>query len=110
MEATLKYKLSHIFLRVLAAACLLHFLLAEYSQTYYSATNATDPDVRLILLTLLMASTFILPLYVIFEALWMRGEWRGRRRHLLIDAAFAAAWFFTFWGLLFYTVTHTVWL
>lgn len=110
MGAALKYKLSHIIVRVVAATCLIHFLLAGYSRTYYSATKANDPDVSLILLTLLMASTFILPLYVLFEALWMHGARHGRHGHLLIDAVFAAVWFLTFWGLLFYAITHTVWL
>ena len=109
-DVALRYRLSHIVLRVLSAACLIHFLLGEYSPTYYSATKPADGNMGFLLLSLLAASTFALLLYVLCEALWMRGDWHSRRKQLLIDAAFATAWFITFWGLVFWTATHTVWL
>ena len=109
-DGTLRHRLSHIIVRTLSTVCLAHFLLGGYSQSYYSVTKANNPDVGLILLILLMASTLILPLYVLFEVFWMLRDSLKERRALAIDAAFVAAWFCTFWGLLFYGVTHTVWL
>ena len=51
-----------------------------------------------------LSSSFLLPMFVVFEALWMRRC--AESRSVWIDAIFAIVWFLIFWGTVVYGFTH----
>src|SRR3712207_6583784 len=96
-DSILKFKLSHLLIRLIALANLFHFLVGTYSRTYYEATRF-DSDVDIIVLFWLFASSFILILWVGLEVLWLRTAnvlLPGERKSIAIDGLFALIWFFT---------------
>src|SRR5712692_6631655 len=57
-----------------------------------------------------MASTFLLPLAVLLEALFCRKTLRREWKPILLDAALVTMWFVVLWGSAVYSLFHTVWL
>jgi hypothetical protein len=96
-------RLSHLAVRLIAGANITEFALEMMFPQYWRRV-ANGPLDRIIL-RWFFASSILLPLYVGLEFLWMRRAKIGTKA-LLIDAAFAVAWLFVWWGGLFYAFTH----
>lgn len=103
-KSLLRYRLSHLVVRLVAIFNIAALVFGTLHPTFFQALR------RLQLLNegvakWLIASTLLIPLYVAFEAWWMRNA-KSERREILIDAALALAWFFTLWGFVLYGWTH----
>jgi hypothetical protein len=109
MDATIERsparKLSHVSVRLLAAINLADAAIEMVSPRYaHAVANGPLADV---LVRWLIVSSFLLPVWVVFELFWM-WEFEDEWRSLWIDAAFAFSWFLTFWLTIGYTFTHRV--
>jgi hypothetical protein len=110
-----KYIVSHFVVRLVAVAGVVYFVAGSYSNRFYNATRFADADLDLIVMLLLAASTFILPLFVGLEFLWARADralpfFRSQRNPILVDGLFALLFFAVVWGLSLYGLFHHVWL
>jgi hypothetical protein len=96
----LKYRLSHLLVRLVATVNIAHLLLLAYRPYFRAANNFLGwMDIKW-----MMASSFLLPLYVGFETWWMFRVEPSQKRALLIDWAFAVIWFVLWWGLALYSL------
>jgi hypothetical protein len=100
-----KYRISHLALRLIVMVNIAHLWLSG-RPGYFQAIkrlfrNAYD-------VKWMIASSIILPLYVLFELWWMlrTGSSRAKTKQLLIDGGFALLWFLIWWGFLLYSFTH----
>jgi hypothetical protein len=105
-EKRLKYLLLHLVLRVIVGINIAHLSLGTFSRSYFQATKRlfrSGIDVKWML-----ASSVILPLYVLLEMWWMlrTGSSRSKTKGLLIDGGLALLWFLVWWGFLLYSFTH----
>ena len=97
--------ISHFLVRLVAAAGILDFALAELYPPYFR-TILGGPVGRIVTICS-TASALILPIYIGSEA------WRVRRtdadwKALRIDAVFVAAWLLVFVGGFLYALGHAV--
>lgn len=104
-EYPFKYQLSHLVVRIIVIMNITHLWLSGRTG-YFQATKRLFPngfDVKWML-----ASSLILPLYVLLEMWWMlrTGSSRSKTKGLLIDGGLALLWFVVWWGFLLYGLTH----
>ena len=96
----LRYRLSHLAVRLIAAVNIAHLLLLGYRPYFRAVTNHFGwIDEKW-----MMVSSFLLPLYVGFETWWMFRAELSQKRALLIDWAFAVIWFVLWWGSVLYSL------
>jgi cobyrinic acid a,c-diamide synthase len=100
------YKISHWTLRVIVLVSLADMALAEMSQGYYRAFGRS---LNQIISSWHLASTLLLPMYVLVEAWWMRNSLQERKA-IVIDGIFVVVWFVTLWGGILYKLVTSVWL
>lgn len=93
----LKYRLSHLAVRLIVIINLAHLSLSFY-HPYFRATKSL---VRRADLDWLMISSVLLPLYCLIETLWMRRALPSQKKDLLIDWAFAITWLLVWLTFLF---------
>jgi hypothetical protein len=89
-----KYRVSHLLVRLIAFANIAHLLLT-FQPSYFRAKinlfNGID-------IYWMLASSFLLPLYVGFETWWMFRAKPSQKRSLLIDWLVAVLWFAIWWA------------
>lgn len=93
-ERGLHHKLSHLLVRVVATANLADLLLATLYQPYFRSLERSHLGNTIVKEQI--ASSLLLPLFVGFEAWWMRKS-EVDRNPLLVDGAFVIVWFLVFW-------------
>ena len=113
-DSLLKYKVSHVLLRVIALAQTAYLLLGMYSKSFYAATKLGS-DWDAILQIWLLASLLLLPFFVGLEGLWYfvaKSEGRApkERSAILIDAGFVCGWLLVILGLMIWGMWHPAWI
>jgi len=101
-ESPLYIKLSHLVVRLIVILNIAHLSLSFY-QPYFTVIKQLfrgGADFYW-----MMASSFLLPVYVGVEAWWMLRRDRSNTKALLIDGAFVIGWFVIFWAFLL----HSFW-
>lgn len=96
----LRYRLSHLAVRLIAAVNVTHLLLLGY-QPYFRAANHF---LGWIDIKWMVASSFLLPLYVGFETWWMFGLEPSQKKPLIIDWVLAIIWLIMWWGFVLYSL------
>ncbi len=102
-ERPVQYRLSHLVVRLIAAINLADLGLATLYPPYFHALDRTY--LGEVMVKWEIASSLLLPLFVGFEAWWMRKS-KLESRASLIDTAFAAVWFLVLWIGVAYACTH----
>lgn len=100
-------RFSHWAVRLIVVVNLAALAWGELIPAYYHKPSRNLSD---IVVMWFVASSLILPLYVVFEMFKMSRVDLQERKAILIDTLFAAIWFFSWWGGVLYALTHTVWL
>jgi len=105
-ESVLSYRISHVGLRLIVIINLTHLVMGTFSATYFQAVKRLPiggADIYWF-----MASSMILPLYVILEVWWMllKDNAQQERKSLLIDTICVVIWVFTFGSFIQYAWTH----
>jgi len=104
IERTLSYGISHLMIRVAAIFSLLWLTLCLLFTSFYYLTKVV-PVVNLINPIWIPLSTVVLPLCVVAEAIWMRGE-QDQIKKIKLDAGISVSWFLIYWSFYIYTVVH----
>jgi hypothetical protein len=101
----LKYRISHLALRLIATVNIAHLFFATISQNYFLAAKRFFHSADV---TWMIVSSIVLPLYVLFEIWWMRGTGPSpaKRKELLLDTGISVVWFLICWGFVLYSWTH----
>ena len=97
-----EFGLSHLVVRLVATVNLADFWLATLYPPYF---RGLARQLGHAIVKEQLASSMLLPLFVGFEAWWMRNS-EAERNPLLIDAAFVVVWFFVLWAGIFYAFGH----
>jgi hypothetical protein len=100
-----KWQFSHLLVRLIATVNLGGFALATVFPRYSSAVF--NGQYGGITAKWLIVSSLLLPVYVAFEAWWMRKN-KIESRALWIDVVFAVGWFAALWGAVLYGFGHYV--
>jgi len=95
----LRYRLSHLFVRLVATVNIAHLVLSFYPP-YYRATLRIFGMSQI---NWMSAAALLLPLYVGFETWWMFGVKPSQRKALLVDWVVTVAWFVMWFGLVLYS-------
>ena len=109
-KTILSFKLPHLVVRSLAAANLIYLAVdLTFPASYHWVARIDTGD---IIGGWLFLSSLLLPGFVIFEVGWaMKKRAYLASRSIVLDGAFAFAWFFIWWGTLLYLFRHNViWL
>lgn len=109
-----KYDISHLIVRLIVIVNLSHLAYEVLNPTYYRTLRKAG--ISDVISAWYVASSLLLPLFVIFKALWPgKAESESdisrqkRKRAIFIDAAFALSWFLTLWlGLLYVLTTRAI--
>ena len=96
----LRYRLSHLAVRLIVAVNIAHLLLLTYRPYFRAVTN----HVGWIDEKWMMVSSFLLPLYVGVETWWMFRAEPSQKKPLLINWAVAVIWFVLWWGSVLYSL------
>jgi hypothetical protein len=96
----LRYRLSHLVVRVVATVNIAHLLLLGY-RPYFRAANHF---LGWIDIKWMIASSLLLPLYVGFETWWMFGAEPSQKKPLLIDWVVAVIWLVMWWAFVLYSL------
>ena len=107
-ERNSKYYLSHMAVRLIAAANLVWFVLAVALPAYRYGVYRISPNV--VVLAWFCLSSMLLPAYAVFEIFWMLKDSLAERKAVLIDASLAVACFATLAFGILYLMVHPVWL
>ena len=105
IESPKKYAVSHYLIRIVGTLNIFSLILSIYSREYYRAL--TDLGFRSVLLNWYWISSLVLPLIVGIEAWFLRSR---QNKELAWDIVIALVWFFLWWSIVFYAITHPAWL
>jgi uncharacterized membrane-anchored protein len=113
-DTILKYKVSHVLIRIIAIAQIAYLLLGIFSKRFYEATKL-DSDWDAILWMWLLASLLVLPFCVGLEGLWYfvaKSEGRAPKEgiSILIDAGLVLVWMIIMFVLMLWGMWHPAWI
>ena len=95
---------SHWGVRLVAVLNLTALALLVFSPWY----EAVVGPVISIIVFWFIASSLLLPSYVVIEFFWMTRTTSGEVKANVIDAAFAGLWFLTWWAVSLHILTSSV--
>jgi hypothetical protein len=101
-------KLSHQVVRIVVLINLAVLALDMPSSRFYRLLEQFH--LNTVVVTWFIATSLILPLYVVIEVFWMKSAWPRENRSILLDAALVGIWFIAWWGAALYSLMHTVWI